>query len=213
MVVSRTTGLPSFDTGDYDWENQDDFCRAYKITTNGSGVTTYEDHRAGPGGTVFGAGAGGGGGGSSAADAVSFDPGYTGLTATDVQAAIEELASLSGTTKTIQIALSDMTASLTTGATKAIWFAPEDGVLVSVWAGVLGVSSSGVVRIDMNDSGGSVFTTRPSIDAGESTSLTGTAAVLDGSVTFSKGALFTFDIDDAGTSAEGLQVVVEYSPT
>ena len=109
--------------------------------------------------------------------------------------------------------LSDMSTALTTGTGKAIWFAPEPGTLVDVWLGVGTVSSSGVVRIDMNDSGGSVFTTRPSINASEATSLTGTTAVLDGTVSFTKGDRFTFDIDDAGTGAKALTVTVEYEPT
>lgn len=112
----------------------------------------------------------------------------------------------------VNIAMSDMTTDLTTGAAKAAWFAPEDGELVSVYIAVHDPSSSGVVRVDMNDSGGTVFTTRPAIDASEATSLTGTAAVLDGTVTFSRGDKFTFDIDDAGTDAKGLQACVEYAP-
>ena len=112
----------------------------------------------------------------------------------------------------VNVALSDMTTDLTTGTAKAAWFAPEDGTLASVYIGVHDPSSSGVVRVDMNDSGGSVFTTRPAIDATEATSLTGTAAVLDGTVSFVRGDKFTFDIDDAGADAKGLQACIEYSP-
>lgn len=111
------------------------------------------------------------------------------------------------------IQLSDMTTDITTGTAKAAWFAPEAGDLVSVYIGLHDPSSSGDVRIDMNDSGGSVFTTRPLIQATEATSITGTPAVLDGTVSFVRGDKFTFDIDDAGTDAKGLQVVVEYAPT
>lgn len=114
--------------------------------------------------------------------------------------------------KFVNIALSDMTTDLTAATGVAVWFAPEPGTLVDVWIGVHDPSSAGVVRIDMNDSGGSVFTTRPAIDATETTSLTGTAAVLDGAVTFAKGDKFTFDRDDAGADAKGLQAVVEYTP-
>lgn len=111
----------------------------------------------------------------------------------------------------VNIAMSDMSTDLTTGTAKAAWFAPEAGELVSVYIAVHDPSSSGVVRVDMNDSGGTVFTTRPAIDATEATSLTGTNAVLDGTISFSRGDKFTFDIDDAGTDAKGLQVCVEYS--
>lgn len=114
--------------------------------------------------------------------------------------------------KFVSVQLSDMTTDLTTGTAKAAWFAPEDGELASVYIGVHDPSSSGAVTVDMNDSGGSVFTTPPSIDATEATSLTGTAAVLDGTVTFVRGDKFTFDIDAAGTDAKGLQVCIEYTP-
>lgn len=116
-----------------------------------------------------------------------------------------------GGNKFVNVAMSDMTTDLTTGTSKAVWFAPENGTLEAVFIGVHDPSSSGVVRVDMNDSGGSVFTTRPAIDAGEATSLTGTNAVLDGTVNFNKGDKFTFDIDDAGTDAKGLQISIEYS--
>lgn len=112
----------------------------------------------------------------------------------------------------VNVALSDMTTDLTTGTSVAAWFAPEDGTLASVYIGVHDPSSSGAVTVDMNDSGGSVFTTPPSIDATEATSLTGTAAVLDGTVSFVRGDKFTFDIDAAGTDAKGLQVCIEYAP-
>lgn len=116
-----------------------------------------------------------------------------------------------GGNKFVNVALSDMTTDITTGTAKGAWFAPENGVLESVFIGVHDPSSSGAVRVDMNDSGGTVFTTRPAIDATEATSLTGTQAVLDGTISFSKGDKFTFDIDDAGTDAKGLQISFEYS--
>lgn len=62
MVVARATGVVSFSTSTTNWNNDTDYCRAYKITTSGSSITDYEDHRAGPGGANFGGGAGGGGG-------------------------------------------------------------------------------------------------------------------------------------------------------
>jgi hypothetical protein len=114
--------------------------------------------------------------------------------------------------KFVNVALSDMTTDLTTGTAKGAWFAPEGGSLVSVYIGVHDPSSSGIVRVDMNDAGGTVFTTRPSIDATEATSITGTQAVLDGTISFSRGDKFTFDIDDAGADAKGLQICIEYNP-
>lgn len=137
----------------------------------------------------------------------------------NINGSLEEFAGSSGwasigggaSSKFVNVAMSDMTTDLTTGTAKAAWFAPENGTLVSVYIGVHDPSSSGIVRVDMNDTGGTVFTTRPAIDATEATSLTGTNAVLDGTVSFTRGDKFTFDIDDAGTDAKGLQVCIEYS--
>lgn len=131
---------------------------------------------------------------------------------------LDELATFFGLTpgggsKYVNVQLSDMDTAIVTGTNKAVWFPGESGTLVSVFIGVNTPSSSGIVRVDMNDDAGTtVFTARPSIDVAEDTSLTGTGAVLDSPVTFVAGDKFTFDIDDAGTGAKGLQVVIEYAP-
>lgn len=136
------------------------------------------------------------------------------FTASNVEDAIVEAsAGPGGSNRFVNVQLSDMTTDITTGTAKAAWFAQEDGDLVSVFIGLHDPSSSGSVTVDMNDSGGTVFTTNPSIDATEATSLTGTNAVLDGTVSFIRGAKFTFDIDAAGTDAKGLQICIEYAPT
>ena len=108
------------------------------------------------------------------------------------------------------VQMSDMTTDLTTGTAKAVWICGENGTLLDVMIGLNTVSSSGDVRIDMNDAGGTVFTTRPLIQVGEATNLTGTVAVLDSPITFVRGDKFIFDIDDAGTGAKCLQAVVRY---
>lgn len=118
----------------------------------------------------------------------------------------------SGSNLFVNVMLSDMGSDLTVGADKAYWVAPESGTLVDVWIGVIDPSSSGIVRIDLNkNAGGTVLSTRPSIDATETTSLTGTSAVIS-TPSFNKGDFFRFDIDDAGTDARGLQAVLEYTP-
>lgn len=110
----------------------------------------------------------------------------------------------------VNVALSDLSTNITVGATKGFWVAPEDGTLTDFWLAVgVAQSSSGIVRVDLYKNGASVLSTRPAIDASESTSLTGTAAVIS-SASFVRGDLFTFNIDDAGTGAKGLQAVVEY---
>lgn len=62
MVVAKADGAVSFSTSTTNWNDDTDYCRAYKITTGVSSITGFEDHRAGPGGSNFGGAAGGGGG-------------------------------------------------------------------------------------------------------------------------------------------------------
>lgn len=131
----------------------------------------------------------------------------------DVRITPDQLRAFILGAKHAQVMLSDMSTALATGTGKAVWFAPEDGTLTGFWIALGTVSSSGAVTVDLNDSSGSVLTTAPSIDSGEATSLTGTAAVLDGTVTFSKGDKFTFDIDAAGTGAKALMATLEYLRT
>lgn len=112
----------------------------------------------------------------------------------------------------VQLMLSNMSTALTTGTEKGLWAAPSDGSLFDFWIGVNTVSSSGAVTVNLKKNGTSVLTTKPSIDATEKTSLTGTSAVI-GTHSFSKGDLFTFDIDAAGTGAKALMATVVYNPS
>ena len=112
-----------------------------------------------------------------------------------------------GTPFELEVAASDETTSITTGTAKISFFAPMNATIAEVFIGVTGQSSSGVVTADLNKNGSTMFSTNPSIDASENTSLTGTAAVLS-TTTCTKGDKMTIDIDAAGTSAEGLKMVI-----
>lgn len=105
------------------------------------------------------------------------------------------------------IAASDETTDITTGVAKVTFYMPAAVTLSEVFIGLSDPSSSGVVRADLNKAGVSIFSTRPSIDATENTSLTGTAAVLS-TTSFAKGDRMTIDIDDAGTDAKGLKLTM-----
>ncbi len=62
------------------------------------------------------------------------------------------------------------------------------------------------MTVNVKKNGTTIFSTNPSIDANEDTSLTGTAAVLSGTQTLARGDKLTFDITAAGTGAKGLKV-------
>ncbi len=50
MVVLRSSGAVSFSTGTTNWNDSTSYARCYAFTTSASGITTYADHRFGPGG-------------------------------------------------------------------------------------------------------------------------------------------------------------------
>lgn len=111
-----------------------------------------------------------------------------------------------------QINLSDMVTDLTTGDGKAAWVVPYDCTLVEVFTALAGaVSSVGAVTVAARLGGVDLFTTNPSIDATETTNLTGTLAAL-GTTALTKGDIILFDIDAAGTGAKGLIVTVKVLP-
>lgn len=105
----------------------------------------------------------------------------------------------------LTVAASDETTDLTTGDSKVTFYADADADLTEVFTAVSGQSSSGDVTIDVRLNGSTIFATPPSIQSGEDTSLTGTAAVLS-TLSWVKGDKVEIDIDAAGTGASGLKV-------
>lgn len=106
----------------------------------------------------------------------------------------------------ITLAASDETTALTIGDSKITFYADADATITEVFTGLTEPSASGSVTIDVRLNGTTIFSTPPSIEAGEDTSLTGTVAILDGTVTWSKGDKVEIDIDAAGAAAAGLKV-------
>jgi hypothetical protein len=111
-------------------------------------------------------------------------------------------------TAEIVVALSDETTNLTTGTAKLTMRMPYAMTLTAVRSSINTVSSSGVVTVDINDSGTTILSTKLSIDQGEKTSTTAaTPAVISDSF-LADDAEITFDIDAAGTGAKGLKVAL-----
>jgi hypothetical protein len=109
------------------------------------------------------------------------------------------------------LALSDLTTALVSGAAVVgAWIPDYAGSVTSAMiAVVMAQSSSGVVTVDCLKNGVTIFSTKPSIDASENTSLTGTPAVLMiNPTTFVAGDKFTFVINAGGTGAKGLQITL-----
>ena len=111
-------------------------------------------------------------------------------------------------TEAFQIAMSDYTTALTTGTGKAGWIVPYNCTINEVFIGLAeSQSTSGSVTADAKIGSTSIFSTLPSIDANEDTSLTGVAAVVS-TTALTKGQKVTFDITAAGTGAKGLIMTI-----
>ena len=111
----------------------------------------------------------------------------------------------------LSFALSDEVTGLTTGTSKLTYRIPYACQLSKLPRINLNTaSSSGLVTVDINKNGTSIFTTLLTIDASEKTSVTATTiAVLNATpVTFADDDEITFDIDVAGTGAKGLKATL-----
>lgn len=111
--------------------------------------------------------------------------------------------------ETWAVAMSDETTSISSGAAKTTLRFPYGFEMIETpIASVTSASTSGVVTVDINDDGTSIFSgNKLTIDANEKDS-TSAAAVATISVPtrIALGSIMTFDIDTAGTNAKGLKV-------
>ncbi len=104
------------------------------------------------------------------------------------------------------ICVSNETTSITTGTAKVTFRMPFAFTVSSVRASLSTASSSGVVTVDINDSGTTILSTKLTIDASEKTSTTAAAAAVISDTALADDAEITVDIDTAGTGAKGLKV-------
>lgn len=119
--------------------------------------------------------------------------------------------------------IGDETTALTTGAAKLTFYMPYDLMCIEVIIGVTTAPTGQALIVDVNQGGATLFDTgssgvRPSVDAGESTSLTAAKFVFtDGAkvAALRKGAAISVDIDQigSGTAGAGLKLsLVGYRP-
>jgi len=106
----------------------------------------------------------------------------------------------------LEVASSDETTAITTGAAKFTFRMPWAMTLSSVRASLSTASTSGNPAIDVNEGGVSIFSTTLTIDANEKTSVTAAVAAVISDATLADDAEITIDVDTAGTGARGLKV-------
>jgi len=98
-----------------------------------------------------------------------------------------------------QYLLGDQTTALTTGTKLTVRWR---GMTLSEVHTFLATAGTGATTFDLKDDGTSVFSTKPSIDSGEKTSTTGTAAVIS-NPTIGDHSEMTMILDAVGTGAAG----------
>jgi len=123
-------------------------------------------------------------------------------------ASTERIILAADLTDDIVIALSDETTAISTGTGVVSFRMPFAMTLTRVRASLSTASSSGVVTVDVKESGSSVLSTLLTIDANEKTSTTAATAAVISDSALADDAEITFDITGAGTNAAGLKVTL-----
>ena len=141
--------------------------------------------------------------GEGAANSVLTAPGSNALSFSDPNLLI---------TQVMVVAVTEENTNIQTGTSQVTVRAPYAAMITAVRGSLSTASTSGAVEFDVNVGGGSIFSTRPTIDANETTTTTAaTAAVFANNPTpVNDDDQITFDIDSAGTGARGLKVAIYY---
>lgn len=108
----------------------------------------------------------------------------------------------------IAIYCSDLTTNLSTGTDVAYIHMPFPMDLTSVRAGVIDAPTGSGITVDINASGGSILSTKLTIDATEDTSETAAIQPVISDTSLSDWEKITIDIDSVGSTSEGKGLVV-----
>lgn len=145
---------------------------------------------------------------------VDADGYYVGDTVEEVLAEIGAAINGLGSTITaktkqhIGVAISDETTAITVGTNKISFVMPYDFTLSEVIVSLSTPQTSGTVfTIDVNKNAASIFTTRPTIDNTERSSITAATPAVLLTTALTKGDHITIDVDQIGDStAKGCKV-------
>lgn len=107
--------------------------------------------------------------------------------------------------ESFSFALSDETTALTTG-TKLTYRMPYAFSLLDARASLTTSSSSGTPTFNIKESGTTIFSTKITIDANETTSTTAVTPFVFSDASLADDAEMTFSIDVAGTNAAGAKI-------
>lgn len=145
--------------------------------------------------------------GSVSATELGYLDGVTGAIQTGIDSKLNKAGIVC-----MAFAASDETTALTTGNGKITLRAPFAFTVTGVRASVNTASSSGLVTVDINEAGGSIFSTTLTIDQSEKTSTTAATAAVISDTSIADDAEITLDIDGAGTGSKGLKIIIYGTP-
>lgn len=106
-------------------------------------------------------------------------------------------------TEHISIAVSDETTALTTGTAKATFRMPYAFTLTGVRCSVTTAPTGATLTVDINEGGGTILSTKLTIDVSEKTSTTAAAAAVISDSALADDAEITIDIDQIGSTVAG----------
>ena len=109
----------------------------------------------------------------------------------------------------ILVAVGDETTAITTGTAKLTFRMPFAMTLDALpRASLTTASSSGLVTVNIKESGTTIFSTKVTIDQSELTSETAATPAVLSDTSLADNAVITIDIDGSGTNAAGLKVLI-----
>jgi hypothetical protein len=139
-----------------------------------------------------------------------YDNSTSGLSATDVQAAIDEVAV--GALQSLVAACSDETTALVAGTAKVTFRNPYATafIVTHVKASLTTAQVGGsIFTVDINEAGTSILSTKITIDNTEKTSETAAAAPVVSDASIAADAEITVDVDQVGDgTAKGLKIYI-----
>lgn len=112
-----------------------------------------------------------------------------------------------------QVVCSDSTTSITTGAKKARFCWPFTGTLTEVIIDVDVAPTGSTIIVNVKKNGTTIFSTKVTIDASETSSLTAATPAVISVAGFTKGDIFTIDFDQVGSSTAGTNLIITFNGT
>lgn len=134
----------------------------------------------------------------------------TGLAAATANGDAVRYEQLIAIPKVIQLAVSDETTAITTGTSKITFRMPYAMTLTAVRASLSTSQTSGsIFTVDINESGGTILSTKLTIDNTEKTSTTAATPPVISDTALADDAEITIDVDQVGDgTAKGLKVTL-----